>query len=187
MAFERPGSWKEILEKKENARKKIPEALSIQKKNFLIAINKCDEQELNKEDEEFIKQVMDDLNPIGISLIAQGPSYPWYDSEADTFVNTNLEKNALFELNKYLDCARLVFLAYSGTKVSTVSSAAEYVLRHARRFGDTSKTIFLTNDDVINASNQENKGSVSSTPTSLPHSEVHDQNRTTYSRPPQRI
>lgn len=153
MPLKKPEWIVQISKKQKDAQKKLPEALKIQKRKFLISLNSSNSsaQEFSAEEEKLVKEVMDNLS-LNFLSDEDNTSLPWNDTGVDQHVKSCIEEHAIFDLNKYLNSTRRIFLSLFGINpvIYLAATDVEYVLRHARQFGDTTKNIFQATEDLSN-------------------------------------
>lgn len=155
----------ELHKRRESAQNELPKALDIQRRKLIIATN----QTPNDAFEEFSED--DELSVIFIAKYLQEQvesfsfSETWDDNKATALVKATLIKHHSFHLINYIRCARIICEAFSkepnySHSNSVLNNAIEYVLAHARQFGDLTKPIFQNNIQVAN--NQGDTTSVGS-------------------------
>lgn len=116
-----------------------------QKRRFLCAIGKA-EPSATEENDEIIVQKSQDTNLFDVSMsFINYRSCLWNDKIATEYVKTVLEKHQNFDIGIYLDCAKAIYLNYSGkagTNIHLTYEAITYVVTHARSFSDPTQNMF---------------------------------------------
>lgn len=124
----------------------VPRALEIQKRKFLCAIGKAEPSTIGEGDEKYVKECNEHLNPMGTFTglhLEPYSSQHWTDTVAHEAVKQILEKQEKFDIDVYIDCAKAIYLTYSGNNiVSGFYEAFTYILVHARLFGRQDRKMF---------------------------------------------
>ncbi|KOB71795.1 Uncharacterized protein OBRU01_13078 [Operophtera brumata] len=136
--------FNEMLKEEEIKKTKLPTALKIQKHKLLCALGKAQPSPTEEEDEKFVKEMDDNTFGFFMNFLKSYRSLHWSDTIAINSVKLILEEHQHFDISLYIDCAKAIYLTYSGKVQHTgaVYGAFTYVLTHARLFGDPAQSMF---------------------------------------------